>query len=92
MHIPVFSYSSFPKVSDTTQIQKETLEKYHIRIMKFMRIVKLLRDGKSQSIFQKLLLIIALLLIYTISTYKKCRMVRSFSFLISVKSSVYNIS
>jgi len=52
MHIPVFSYSSFPKVSDTTQIQKETLEKYHIRIVKFMRIVKLLRDGNLNLYFK----------------------------------------
>ena len=28
MHLPVFSYASFPIACDTTQIQKETLEEY----------------------------------------------------------------
>ncbi len=54
MHFPAFSYASFPILSDTTQIQKETLEEYQIRIkkqdvlkiriVKFMRTVKLLRN------------------------------------------------
>ena len=54
MHFPVLSYASFPILSDTTQIQKETLEEYQIRIkkqdvlkiriVKFMRTVKLLRN------------------------------------------------
>ena len=54
MHLPVFSYASFPIACDTTQIQKETLEEYQIRIkkqdvlkiriVKFMRTVKLLRN------------------------------------------------
>ena len=54
MHFPAFSYASFPILSDTTQIQKETLEEYQIRIkkqdvlkiriVKFMRTAKLLRN------------------------------------------------
>ena len=34
MHLPVFSYASFPIFSDTTQIQKETLEEYKYRMQK----------------------------------------------------------
>ena len=34
MHFPAFSYASFPILSDTTQIQKETLEEYRYRMQK----------------------------------------------------------
>ena len=34
MHLPVFSYASFPIACDTTQIQKETLEEYKFRMQK----------------------------------------------------------
>ena len=34
MHFPAFSYASFPILSDTTQIQKETLEEYKYRMQK----------------------------------------------------------
>ena len=71
MHFPAFSYASFPILSDTTQIQKETLEEYQIRIKKQGVLTKknsdyedskIVKKWKSKSIFQKLLLIIALLL------------------------------
>ena len=71
MHLPVFSYASFPIACDTTQIQKETLEEYQIRIKKQGVLTKknsdyenskIVKKWKSKSIFQKLLLIIALLL------------------------------
>ena len=61
MHFPAFSYASFPILSDTTQIQKETLEEYQIRIKKqgvltkkivIMRIVKLLRNGNLNLYFK----------------------------------------
>ena len=71
MHLPVFSYASFPIACDTLQIQKETLEEYQIRIKKQGVLTKknsdyedskIVKKWKSKSIFQKLLLIIALLL------------------------------
>ena len=72
MHLPVFSYASFPIACDTTQIQKETLEEYQKRIKKQGVLTKknseiyvdskIVKKWKSKSIFQKLLLIIALLL------------------------------
>ena len=34
MYLPDVSYASFPVDSDTTQIQKETLEEYKLRIQK----------------------------------------------------------
>ena len=70
LHLSDYSYASFP-VSDTLQIQKETLEEYQIRIKKQGVLTKknsdyedskIVKKWKSKSIFQKLLLIIALLL------------------------------
>ena len=70
MFSSALSYASFP-VSDTLQIQKETLEEYQIRIKKQGVLTKknsdyedskIVKKWKSKSIFQKLLLIIALLL------------------------------
>ena len=60
MHLPVFSYASFPIACDTLQIQKETLEEYQISIKKvflqrkivIMRIVKLLRNGNLNLYFK----------------------------------------
>ena len=71
MHFPAFSYASFPILSDTTQIQKETLEEYQIRIKKQGVLTKknsdyedskIVKKWKSTSIYLKFLLIIALLL------------------------------
>ena len=71
MFFPVFSFASFPIPSDTIQIQKETLEEYQKRIKKQGVLTKknsdyedskIVKKWKSKSIFQKLLLIIALLL------------------------------
>ena len=69
MHFPAFSYASFPILSDTTQIQKETLEEYQIRIKKQDVLTnknsEIYEDSKtlkkSKSIFQKVLLIIFVL-------------------------------
>ena len=72
MHFPAFSYASFPILSDTTQIQKETLEEYQLRIQKqgvftkknseICGDSKIIKKWNSKSIGQKLLLIIAILL------------------------------
>ena len=71
MHFPAFSYASFPILSDTTQIQKETLEEYQIRIKKqgvltkknseIYEDSKIIKKWKSKSIVQKVILIILLL-------------------------------
>ena len=71
MHFPAFSYASFPILSDTTQIQKETLEEYQIRIKKQGVLTKknseiyednkIIKKLKSLSIVQKVLLIIFVL-------------------------------
>ena len=67
-----FSYASFPVISDTVQVQKETLEEYQLRIQKqgvftkknseIYGDSKIIKKWNSKSIGQKLLLIIALLL------------------------------
>ena len=70
MHLPVFSYASFPIACDTTQIQKETLEEYQIRIKKQGVLTKknsdyedskIVKKWKSKSIVQKVILIMLLL-------------------------------
>ena len=73
MHLPVFSYASFPMACDTTQIQKETLEEYQIRIKKQGVLTKknsdyedskIVKKWKSKSIFQKLLFIPMILILF----------------------------
>ena len=65
MHFPAFSYASFPILSDTTQIQKETLEEYQIQDVLTKKNSEIYEDSKtlkkSKSIFQKVLLIIFVL-------------------------------
>ena len=71
MHLPVFSYASFPIACDTTQIQKETLEEYQKRIKKqgvltkknseIYEDSKIIKKWKSKSIVQKVILIMLLL-------------------------------
>ena len=71
MHLPVFSYASFPIECDTTQIQKETLEEYQKRIKKqgvltkknseIYEDSKIIKKWKSKSIVQKVILIMLLL-------------------------------
>ena len=45
MYLPDVSYASFPVDSDTTQIQKETLEEYKLRIQK--------QGFQTQTVFAK---------------------------------------
>tara|TARA_B100000579_G_C22064410_1_gene502930 strand:+ start:101 stop:439 length:339 start_codon:yes stop_codon:yes gene_type:complete len=45
MYLPDVSYASFPVESDTTQIQKETLEEYKLRIQK--------QGFQTQTVFAK---------------------------------------
>ena len=71
MHLSVFSYASFPIACDTTQVQKETLEEYQIRIKKqgvltkknseIYEDSKIIKKWKSKSIVQKVILIMLLL-------------------------------
>ena len=71
MHLPVFSYASFPIACDTIQIQKETLEEYQKRIKKqgvltkknseIYEDSKIIKKWKSKSIVQKVILIMLLL-------------------------------
>jgi len=53
MHFPAFSYASFPILSDTTQIQKETLEEYQIRIKKQGVLTKRNSDYEDSKIVKK---------------------------------------
>ena len=74
MHFPAFSYASFPILSDTTQIQKETLEEYQIRIKKQGVLTKKNSDYEdskiiSKSKWQHVLLIIALVLFLLFQLY-----------------------
>ena len=80
MHLPVFSYASFPIACDTNQIQKETLEEYQIRIKKqgvltkknreIYEDSKIIKKWKSKSIVQKVILIMLLLfLLFVALTY-----------------------
>ena len=75
MHFPAFSYASFPILSDTTQIQKETLEEYQTSNKNQVVITNknsvIYEDSKiiSKSKWQHVLLIIALLLLLLFQVY-----------------------
>ena len=75
MHFPAFSYASFPIAFYTTQIQKETLVEYQIRIKKQGVLTNknsvIYEDSKiiSKSKWQHVLLIIALVLFLLFQLY-----------------------
>ena len=75
MHFPAFSYASFPILSDTTQIQKETLEEYQTSNKNEVVLTNKnsvnYEDSKiiSESKWQHVLLIIALGLFLLLTWY-----------------------
>lgn len=72
LYLPDVSYASFPVDSDTTQIQKETLEEYKLRIQKqlysndsdVIKKSKFKKFWKARSIFQRIILIIVFLIVF----------------------------
>ena len=75
MHFPAFSYASLSILSDTTQIQKETLEEYQTSNKNQVVITNknsvIYEDSKiiSKSKWQHVLLIIALVLFLLFQLY-----------------------
>jgi len=47
MFFPVFSFASFPIPSDTIQIQKDTLEKYRLRLQEKIKLVSEYRQANK---------------------------------------------
>ena len=74
LYLPDVSYASFPDDSDTTQIQKETLEEYKLRIQKqlygndsdVIKKSKFKKFWKAGSIFQRIILIIVFIFLFLI--------------------------